>query len=138
MNNIKRAMRIFNESVEDKDLEELEEAKDYKVGKLNVSIYDNGGETMDRYTIVPKGEEFKERNGMNQMIGSSNDPQGFWQHTSGKIGSHLGKKIDFDKLPEAVQKAIKNEFGEQTEMKMEEKKEEVKEESKETLKEGVS
>ena len=136
MNNIKRAMRIFNESVEDKDLEELEEAKDYKVGKLNVSIYDNGGETMDRYTIVPKGEEFKERNGMNQMIGSSNDPQGFWQHTSGKIGSHLGKKIDFDKLPEAVQKAIKNEFGEQTEMKMEEKKEEVKEESKETLKEG--
>ncbi len=62
------------------------------------SIWDNGGETADRYTIVLKGGD---------ALGLSDNPdhpQGFSQWDHGvKPGSHLGKKINFNQLPKKVQ-----------------------------------
>lgn len=114
MNTTTKAMKILGESVEN-DIEEIQEAKEYSIGKVKLAVYDNGGETADRYTIVPKGEGYKERNGMVEMIGASENPTsptGVYQHSEGQVGKHLGKRIDFEKLPEALQKALKDEFKE--------------------------
>lgn len=115
MNTTTKAMKILGESVEN-DIEEIQEAKEYSIGKVKLAVYDNGGETADRYTIVPKGEGYKERNGMVEMIGASENPTsptGVYQHSEGQVGKHLGKRIDFEKLPEALQKALKDEFKEE-------------------------
>lgn len=72
-----------------------------------VIVYDNGGETADRYTvIVPDGSVY----GMSSNPSSS---QGFNQYSGEKSEfpnglSHTGKKVDVSKLPEGVQKAIIN------------------------------
>ena len=67
-----------------------------------MKIFDNGGETFDRYTLV-----FKD----GSMFGASENPfhpQGFGQFV-GDINyesdlSHLGKEIPKDELPEPVRK----------------------------------
>lgn len=69
-----------------------------------VRVYDNGGTTFDRYTVVFT----RQRDGFCRYLGMSNHPfhpQGFGQHgeSRGAIDypkySHLGKKITFDLLP---------------------------------------
>lgn len=74
-------------------------------------IYDNGGKTADRYTIIPPrnaGATYRERaSGLWMAAGSSEHPQhpqGFGQHTSAMPGSHLGRRIRWDDLPEDVQR----------------------------------
>ena len=64
-----------------------------------VGVWDNGGRSMDRYTVVYDepatvipGEEY--------LTGLSMDnkpfhPQGFCQHGQALPGDHLGKEIDF-------------------------------------------
>jgi len=77
-----------------------------------ITVYDAGSESFDRYTIVFLDFE-RERNGMYQMVGSSEEPtqpHGFWQHTSGQVGSHLGKRIRFSQLPRQVQILVKSEL----------------------------
>ena len=76
--------------------------------KQFVHVYDNGGSTFDRYTIIIDGE----------MHGASENPfhpQGFGQYagevpsgwTKNKHFAHLGKRItDLKTLPEPVQKFI--------------------------------
>ena len=82
---------------------------DEKIDKyLNekIVIYDNGGETMDRYTVIIG----------NDVYGMSDDatsPQGFNQYIGEvgqdiKLGSHLGKKISINKVSSSVKKAIKD------------------------------
>jgi len=68
--------------------------------KIN-SVWDNGGETADRYTVVMK-------DGAGLGLSDNPDhPQGFSQWDDGvKPGSHLGKKITFQKLPPKVQKHV--------------------------------
>lgn len=73
-----------------------------------VHVYDNGGDTFDRYTVVIDS----------QMFGASNDPfhpQGFGQFVGDvpdswekiKDFTHMGKRItDLKTLPEKVQKYI--------------------------------
>jgi hypothetical protein len=64
------------------------------------SIWDNGGKSIDRYTIVYKDGD---------MLGLSEKPehpQGFSQFTSGDEGPHLGKKIKWENLPEHLKKHI--------------------------------
>jgi hypothetical protein len=78
-------------------------------------IYDNGGKSFDRYTIVPPrwAKEEKERNGLFNCIGSSENPfhpQGFGQHTSAMPGPHLGKRITWEQLPSDVQKFARQSF----------------------------
>lgn len=80
-------------------------------------IYDNGGETFDRYTILPPryaGEAYRERAlGMWTAIASSADPyhpQGFGQHVSAMPGRHLGHRIHWDDLPADVQRFARESF----------------------------
>jgi len=71
----------------------------------NIDVYDNGGESMDQYTIVLLDEPVG--NGNFAALGLStnpNSPQGFSQMGEASNGSHLGKKIKFEDLPEVVQK----------------------------------
>lgn len=66
--------------------------------------YDNNGNTIDRYTI------FKTKYSTD-CVASGISPRVFWQHTTGKQGQHLGKLVNFWKLPEAVKNYyIKNEI----------------------------
>lgn len=73
-------------------------------------IYDNGGRTLDRYTILPPrdaGADYRENSpGTWSAICASAHPfhpQGFGQHCRAAPGSHLGRRIRWDDLPEDVQ-----------------------------------
>ncbi len=69
------------------------------------AIYDNGGETIDRYTIV-----FNEAWGsLTMCLGLSDNPdhpQGFSQFNGCQDGPHLGKQIHFEDLSENIQMHI--------------------------------
>ena len=67
-----------------------------------LSVYDNGGQTMDRYTVVLR--EKGERPGEKAMIALSEvqGPQGVSMYTSAPVGSHLGRKIAWSSLPPQV------------------------------------
>ena len=79
----------------------------------NIEIYDNGGATLDRYTIVDlrtakkiAGTRFK----LYECIGASATGAGFYQHTTCQRGKHLGKKIPFIYLDGNLQQMLINEF----------------------------
>ena len=67
------------------------------------SVYDNGGETADRFTVYYGGRgTINHRNGLRLMVGMSDapfHPQGFGQHGEGMPGRHNGRRIRFDDLP---------------------------------------
>ena len=70
-------------------------------------IYDNGGKTFDRYTILPPrwAREHLERSGLFEAIGASEHPfslQGFGMLVSAKPGAHLGKRLHLRDLPADV------------------------------------
>lgn len=82
-------------------------------------IYDNGGKTCDRYTIIPPrwaGAQWRENYpGGWQAIGSNAapfHPQGIGMHVSATPGPHLGKRIHWGALPEDVQKFARQSFPE--------------------------
>ena len=74
-------------------------------------IYDNGGETFDRFTVVylsiPDGP-----NNEPMYLGMGNDPRGFAQHGYCNPGNHLGALIRFDDLPDACQRLVERELNE--------------------------
>lgn len=76
----------------------------------NLRCYDNGGETMDRYTVVYM--DFPERSANTYMaLGMSENPfHGIGQHTSAMPGKHLGKRICFQDLPGECQRAVLQDF----------------------------
>jgi len=87
-----------------------------------VRCYDNGGKTLDRYTIVYTGN-YKGRNGRCEYLGCSENPfHGIGQHgESAEIidkpsYKHLGKKINFISLPEQVKKAVMQDYNEYWEL----------------------
>lgn len=71
-------------------------------------IFDNGGKTIDRYTILTEAWHFgKSCN----AFGCSNDPihpQGVGYWTDVYEGAKLGKEITFEELPEAVKNYLYN------------------------------
>jgi len=74
----------------------------------NVKIYDNGGETFDRFTALYMDLP-RERDGTIQGRAMSSypfHPQGFGQWISAQQGRHLGKLIKFEQLPDDCQKLI--------------------------------
>lgn len=87
-----------------------------------ISIWDNGGETQDRYTIM-----FDESQGNGAYLAldeTPNSPQGFSQWGEGvEEGEHLGKEIDWTDLSEETQNHIiyRLHEGEIKEGKMEKK-----------------
>lgn len=73
----------------------------------NIRIYDNGGRSYDRYTVIYM--DMPEQPGSFTSIGMSEDPfhpTGFGQHGPAMPGRHLGKRIKWDELPEACQRAV--------------------------------
>lgn len=78
-----------------------------------IRCYDNGGKTIDRYTVV-----FTRGKGSLYLGMSSNPmhPQGIGMHGEGPPGSgpidrptygHLGKRIVFEQLPDDCQKIVR-------------------------------
>lgn len=78
------------------------------------AVYDNGGKTFDRYTVTTS---ISEGHGMKMCLGLSSNPtnpQGFSQFTTCQVGSHLGKKIPWAKLPANIRRHIIARFREDT------------------------
>lgn len=73
-------------------------------------IYDNGGETFDRFTILVEALS----NGNYEALGLSSDPDwtlGFSQFGEAVDGEHLGREIVFDQLPANVQRHVLTRLG---------------------------
>ncbi|MHD0644435.1 hypothetical protein ACYPKM_02210 [Pseudomonas aeruginosa] len=80
-------------------------------------IYDNGGASFDRYTIVPPrwAKEYKDRHGDWESITARENPfhpMGLGQHCSAQPGRHLGKRIHWDELPLDVQRFARQDYPE--------------------------
>jgi hypothetical protein len=95
-------------------------------------LYDNGGESGDRYTIVFTGRYQHKTMNCQWYVGSSADPywpQGIYIHCEFSRGywidkekkrwqyavdrprsSHLGKRIKWEQLPDAVQDAVLTDY----------------------------
>lgn len=71
-----------------------------------IRVYDNGGATADRYTVVLAKRGYEMANPahhpMLSMSEYPNHPQGVSMFGEGRIGRHLGKRIKFYDLPENV------------------------------------
>jgi hypothetical protein len=82
--------------------------RDYPKGVIRV--YDNGGKTLDRYTVYYIWGEDRHHasNGkMYSCVGMSCDPfEGIGQHTMGMLGKHNGKIINFHDLPEICRELV--------------------------------
>ena len=80
----------------------------------NIKVYDNGGKTMDRYTVVYLNDKqgIVSNNGGSMLFGcvGMNEtplaPNGFCQHSTCLDGKHLGKKIAFKNLPVDCQEIV--------------------------------
>jgi hypothetical protein len=93
-----------------------------------IRVYDNGGETIDRYTAVFTGRYTHNTEGEHWVLGMNAapfHPQGFGQHSGypyiidnvdGKwppaLGrrNHLGKRIRFEDLPQDCQRAVMQDY----------------------------
>jgi len=83
-----------------------------KQEKLNIRCYDDGGKSVDRYTVVYMDQP--EGHGHYNCVGMSAapfHPQGVGQHSIAKVGRHLGKRIKFEDLPEDCQKMVRRDLA---------------------------
>jgi len=73
-----------------------------------VRIYDNGGKTVDRYTVVYMEQPEHQHNTYSArgMCAHPFSPQGFGCSTVATPGRHLGKRIAFEALPADCQRLI--------------------------------
>lgn len=69
-------------------------------------IRDNGGETIDRYTVVYDESETYGTNFSVSMNARPFHPQGIASHGECIPGHQLGKKIKFNQLPLDCQKLV--------------------------------
>ena len=79
-------------------------------------IYDNGGKTVDRYTLrIPIGNRQNEYHGFNECPFY---PQGFGQYCGEYLiersYKHLGKVISIDSLSEQAQRFVHDSLQEET------------------------
>lgn len=79
--------------------------------KLNtrLSIYDNGGKSFDRYTIIDNGSKLP--SGLYEAIGSCETGVSFYLHIECSKGSHLGKRVNLSELTNDLQRRLKEEFN---------------------------
>ena len=103
------ADELVDEGLISKEKEDEDENEYKKGGSIkDVIVYDNGGESFDRYTIfTPDGSVFGMSenatmpNGFNMYIG---------EDTEIKKGSHLGKRLK--SVPQSIEKAVMNRLNE--------------------------
>ncbi len=76
----------------------------------SVRIYDNGGETLDRYTAIIENPDWQTsaKPGYMPSLGLSEGGQAISQFGDAKEGEHLGKPIKWEDLDEATQKHIQS------------------------------
>lgn len=68
-------------------------------------VWDNGGKTVDRYTVAVEPDPDAARSPYLSTLALSSDPtspQGFSQWTEGLPGPHLGREITWEDLPEHI------------------------------------
>jgi hypothetical protein len=69
------------------------------------AIYDNGGKTLDRYTVMTD-ELFTSLRHSFMALGMDHEGRGYSQWGEAQPGRHLGKRVKFEDLDEATQKHI--------------------------------
>ena len=67
-----------------------------------ISVYDNGGKSLDRYTIVSKNRNKYQYD----SISASESGAGVFMWVQCERGRHLGKKIEFASLAKELQKKV--------------------------------
>ena len=73
----------------------------------NISIYDNGGKTIDRITIIFDKEKRQTKDGIiYNCIAASETGSGFFLHSEAMKGRHLGNKMDFNNLSLPLQNKL--------------------------------
>ena len=71
------------------------------------AVYDNGGKSLDRYTIVVNSIVSKNRNKYNyNAISASENGAGVFMWIECERGKHLGQKIEFASLNKELQKKV--------------------------------
>lgn len=73
-------------------------------------IYDNGGKTLDRYTIIFMDRPERQYNTFTALGCNSEPFHGIGQNCIAMPGRHLGKRIGFEDCPSEVQKFIMQEL----------------------------
>lgn len=71
-----------------------------------INIFDNGGETADRYTVAFQTEAGPGVWTCLVLSANPESPQGISLFSTCKVGPHLGKRVKLHQLPENVQKHI--------------------------------
>lgn len=117
----KRVYCVSDSTIETHSLTKFKRAQKFVVNDepKNLRIYDNGGETQDRYTIVFTGKYKKDKDHNNntwyKYMGLSENPYyptGVCEYGEAKniidrpTYSHLGKKIPYSKLPFDCKKLV--------------------------------
>ena len=73
----------------------------------NISIYDNGGKTLDRITVIFDKEKRQTKDGIiYNCVVASETGNGIYLHSEAMKGKHLGNKIDFSKLSLPLQNKL--------------------------------
>lgn len=85
----------------------------HAINGCNIAIYDNGGRSADRYTVIFK--DCPEGCGLFQCLGMNAfpfHPQGIAMHASAMPGRLLGRRIAFADLPKDCQRAVEQDCKE--------------------------
>ena len=73
----------------------------------NISIYDNGGKTFDRITVIFNDKKRVTKDGiLYECISASENGSFFFLHAEAMKGAHLGKKTYFSKLSLPLQNKL--------------------------------
>ena len=73
----------------------------------NISIYDNGGKSYDRITVIFNDRKRVTKDGiLYECIAASETGSGLYLHSEAMKGRHLGNKIDFSKLSLPLQNKL--------------------------------
>ena len=77
-------------------------------GGPSIRVYDNGGASFDRYTVVIENDGWDDlaSYGNKMMLGLHSRVKLFSNFTEGREGSHLGQLIDFNQLDSSVKDHI--------------------------------
>lgn len=101
-----------NESSFDDVVNDIEKSIELEKKTKFLSIYDNGGESLDRITIINKNS-FRLDNSGNRLyesIGSCVNGNSVYLHTESMRGKHLGKKVSILDLDVILKERIIKEF----------------------------
>lgn len=74
----------------------------------NITIYDNGGKTLDRYSVILNNYRRRNSEGkwLYECLSLDEGGTGFSQFCEAMKGRHLGELIDFESLSKETQNHI--------------------------------